>query len=471
MKTDIMIMDAQTFPLSRAPVASGEKSGGEFASILLQALASEEKPDPEKEAALPECSPGINPGTVMTGGGAAGGKQLHDPEEIDRESVRKGLYWLPPVSEITTTGIDRAAELPQQQGHKISARLDLLDGALLTRESGNIFSGAAPALGEAVKTAEKPSVDSVVSRPGQESRISIPGTALTGDQLKGQPDEEQAAAGRVAIPKDRKGGEGEKILIAGEPGRLAGAEKSGLKPAEFQPVAVSGFKEDLEPVKPASVDRTFRAVPDTGMEKAGIMAETVSQDQRVHMDSSTFMQQSRQPLTGQGGMPQPPPIQGDAVIRPAEAVDLPQSESLRQSVMQQVESKVIYLRENRTSPAEMRLTLHPPDLGEVTIRVFSKQGKLSASIITETPLAREVLEGSAAELRQRLNFISIEFKQLDFMTSGEQHGGSYRPGDEQDTERFASGIRANPDPASEDNEPVYSHPPPGSPDRGVDYWA
>ena len=123
---------------------------------------------------------------------------------------------------------------------------------------------------------------------------------------------------------------------------------------------------------------------------------------------------------------QQPAIQGDHAVR-AEAVLQSQDNSgLRQNVMQQLEGKLVYLRESANNPAEMRLTLNPPELGEVTIRVFSRQGKLSASIVAESHLVKEIIESSISELRQRMNFVGIQFEQLDVSTSDGHSGESDR---------------------------------------------
>lgn len=91
--------------------------------------------------------------------------------------------------------------------------------------------------------------------------------------------------------------------------------------------------------------------------------------------------------------------------------------ALRQNVLDQLEGKLVYLRERASFPAEMRFTVNPPELGEVTIRVFSRQGKLSATIMAQSQLVKEVIESSVYALRQKMNFGSIQFEQLDVFTS------------------------------------------------------
>ncbi len=114
-------------------------------------------------------------------------------------------------------------------------------------------------------------------------------------------------------------------------------------------------------------------------------------------------------------------ISGEETVRPSAASQGNETQ-LRSSVLKQVEGKLMYLRETAGTPAEMRVTLHPPELGEVTIRVFSRQGKLSASIVAESNLVKEILESSIGELKQRINFVNIQFEQLDVSTNSSDTG-------------------------------------------------
>ncbi len=150
-------------------------------------------------------------------------------------------------------------------------------------------------------------------------------------------------------------------------------------------------------------------------------------------------------------------------------------DNLRENVMQQIEGRLTYIRENSTLPAEMRLTLNPPELGEVTIRVFSKNGQLSASIITESALVKEILESSITELRQRINFVNIQFEQLDISTSGEPAKGSDYSGDggagagrySDRSEDAAGSVPLENEQDISDGSSQYAAGDSGS---GIDYW-
>jgi len=119
----------------------------------------------------------------------------------------------------------------------------------------------------------------------------------------------------------------------------------------------------------------------------------------------------------------------------------------------------------------MRMTLNPPELGEVTIRVFSRQGKLSATIIAETSFVKEILESSISELRQRLNFVDIQFEQLDLSTSGKHSGESDRSARDFSPDELAQLGLDRPDHRADEsvNDPLRASP--GGETRGIDYFA
>ena len=145
-------------------------------------------------------------------------------------------------------------------------------------------------------------------------------------------------------------------------------------------------------------------------------------------------------------------------------------EGMRDNILQQIEGRLTYIRESGTTPAEMRMTLHPPELGEITIRVFSKQGQLSATILTDSALVKEILESSVSELRQRLNLVNIEFEQNDGFNLGHQSEGFDQSG-----ANNSNRSRGLPDQRGSEAELETSgkSPPPepsvnGS--RGIDFW-
>ncbi len=211
----------------------------------------------------------------------------------------------------------------------------------------------------------------------------------------------------------------------------------------------------------------------TGADMEGGSAGTMKQSANAKADKSAVQQAKTVPppqMAGQEGVFQQGFVQ-DANPFPGEKVLPPQLESMRESIIQQLEGRLTYFRETGSNPAEMRLTLHPPELGEVTVRVFSKQGQLSASILAESSLVREILESSIAELRQRMNFVSIQFEQQDGANAGNHSAGSDRSGagnfgrngnpGESQGEGFST--------AESEQDPIDAAV--TRPNSGIDYWA
>lgn len=98
--------------------------------------------------------------------------------------------------------------------------------------------------------------------------------------------------------------------------------------------------------------------------------------------------------------------------------------NVKEQIMQQIQGRLLYIREKGSAPSEMRLRLHPAELGEMTIRVFSRQGKLSAVILVEVAAVKEILEGKLSELRQRFQQCNLPLEQLDVFTAGRDEQGS-----------------------------------------------
>ncbi len=230
--------------------------------------------------------------------------------------------------------------------------------------------------------------------------------------------------------------------------------------------------------KPASIKKTaesFKVDPEVqkALESARMQAkaENVVKTDEQQGKAGKF-HKAVPPVAGQDGIFQQAAVFGKESLQPGSGLP-PQLQALRENIMQQLEGKLTYFRETGSSPAEMRMTLHPPELGELTIRVFSRQGQLSASILTESPMVREILEGSIAELRQRLSLVNVQLEQLEVSTQGQQFNGSGRSGaGDPNRENLAGGQPGNSDSPSGENEPgepglsakAVNH-------RGIEYWA
>ncbi|MGM0653008.1 MAG: flagellar hook-length control protein FliK [Bacillota bacterium] len=246
------------------------------------------------------------------------------------------------------------------------------------------------------------------------------------------------------------------------------SETAGEKPEQ----AVKGNKEEVKNAKVLAEQSTEKNTE----QKAAARAD-IQQDKGLSTGRSESGRAETDPQRPQNVSPaqeqniaQQSTIKGDEALQGNRVLNA-QNTNLRESVMQQLQGRMTYLRENANNPAEMRVTLHPPELGEVTIRVFSSKGRLSASIIAETPLAREILESSITELRQRMNFVNIQFDQLDVSTAGKEHEGFDRPGDREGSGKAEFGKAEGDEIGSAEREPPPQQVPPGDAGSGVDFWA
>lgn len=110
----------------------------------------------------------------------------------------------------------------------------------------------------------------------------------------------------------------------------------------------------------------------------------------------------------------PTDLPGNKGVTPTMAEISQQSfERMRAQVVDQVFGRLAYFRESDSIPAEMRLTLNPPSLGELVIRVFSHQGKMTAEIITEMGRVKDMLENGMGEIKQRLQQVNLALEKID----------------------------------------------------------
>lgn len=77
-------------------------------------------------------------------------------------------------------------------------------------------------------------------------------------------------------------------------------------------------------------------------------------------------------------------------------------------------------------PAEIRLALNPPELGELLIRVVSREGRLSARIIVEALSVKEMLVNNLQELHERLGQSDLYLDRIDLLTAGEMSLDDHR---------------------------------------------
>lgn len=100
---------------------------------------------------------------------------------------------------------------------------------------------------------------------------------------------------------------------------------------------------------------------------------------------------------------------------------------LKQSVLEQLNARLAYLPEKGSFPAEIRLQLNPPELGEVIISVAAKRGKMAVEIVTEGALVREIFEAGLAELKQRFQQLNLAVDRIDIFTADQflDQGGRF----------------------------------------------
>ena len=99
-------------------------------------------------------------------------------------------------------------------------------------------------------------------------------------------------------------------------------------------------------------------------------------------------------------------------------------QQVRAAVLDQITGRLNFFRETGSLPAEMRMTLNPPSLGAVVIRVFMKQGKMSAEILTELSEVKDILDKSITDLRQRLQNVNLVLERIDVYTADKDASGN-----------------------------------------------
>lgn len=91
-----------------------------------------------------------------------------------------------------------------------------------------------------------------------------------------------------------------------------------------------------------------------------------------------------------------------------------------QEVLNQVVDKMPLL--NRPGLQELRVSLQPPELGELLIRLRRVKGVLSAEIMTQNVAVKELLEGQMDLLRQRLQQINLNVEEFNVFVRDEGKG-------------------------------------------------
>jgi type III secretion system needle length determinant len=472
MKIDLALMEQfAALGIGSAPV-SGDQISGEFAALLSQLTASDSVINSE--------SAGLN-----------GSENAENLAEMLLAELGVEL----PVGDQPETDQDKTAASPIIQA--LNGQLVLVAdvaqkadsaGVHLSPEASDVAASkikAAAFIDSEKAGGQNAELAGVANKPEgkglfEQTVQAVKGEMVAGDKVL----KEEPARGAVKTGDSHTGVEKGQSEIKATPDAVKAAPDQ-AKAAPVDPKVVPDAAKTLNEQKPAD----FRTFVENSAKQGGQTANDAAfakpaQQLSGSPDSTqksvdSLFQPNHGAAKAQAGTAVPeqplfsqqPSIQGDHGVRAEAVLQSQQNPNLRESVMQQLEGRMIYLRETGNNPAEMRMTLHPPELGEVTIRVFSKQGKLSASIIAETALVKEILETSVSELRQRLNFVTIQFEQLDLSTSDRQSGESDRPSRNFNPDELAQLGLDRPDNLTDErvNDPLRA-----SPDgeiRGVDYFA
>lgn len=91
-------------------------------------------------------------------------------------------------------------------------------------------------------------------------------------------------------------------------------------------------------------------------------------------------------------------------------------------------NRFMKITNGKSGSTEAKFSLYPEHLGHIEIKVTSQQGQISAQILTDTPMAKDALEGQLHHLKQALQQSGLHVQKLDvaqqtFITSDSSQGG------------------------------------------------
>ena len=98
----------------------------------------------------------------------------------------------------------------------------------------------------------------------------------------------------------------------------------------------------------------------------------------------------------------------------------------------QVAQRFVTMSENGES--RTRLNLHPPELGRIQIEISLQNNKLSATLVAETQLVKELMETHLGQLRQHLAQHNLQLDNFQVTVSAD--ASSYK---ESNRELFGNG--------------------------------
>lgn len=385
MKVNIPVLEQMLSPPvhTRNHAASGSEEGC-FELALLEISAALSAENAESDAPIDTDNIADE-----TGEGSAG------PMEDTREAPVSDLpaEELFPESSLEWLFLVGAAGIPE--GADGGIPMGEVDGEMAESPEGRLFSVEG---GEAVAE-EGVSGGSII--PGAEQTAAFEAPENAGE---GVPAESNVADNSEAVLDESqsmdRGDHDGKVgrQVSDDPAVTAGKEGSMLSE---EPSIVAEGDHDGEVERPAS-------------ETDGVLRESRTDADR----SPDAAQRSVSPKPEQdselGFLRFPMDLPGNKGVTPTMVEVSQQSfERMRAQVVDQVFGRLAYFSESDSVPAEMRLTLNPPSLGELVIRVFSYQGKMTAEIITEMGRVKDMLENGMGEIKQRLQQVNLTLEKID----------------------------------------------------------
>lgn len=175
----------------------------------------------------------------------------------------------------------------------------------------------------------------------------------------------------------------------------------GLKLNELEQSAFSESKPGL------SLDKNqviFSSVPHA-------VSRVPEENRVVHTPRSLHMDD----LTKVSGLPLMAIHQQQATSNQSEVESLPPKLTVSEFAPEVSEwiNRNMKLSNGQAGSTEAKFSLYPEHLGHIEIKVNSLLGQVSAEILTDTPLAKEVLEGQLQHLRAALQQAGIQVQKLD----------------------------------------------------------
>lgn len=103
---------------------------------------------------------------------------------------------------------------------------------------------------------------------------------------------------------------------------------------------------------------------------------------------------------------------------PAKGAEAGLTSRLSDSIIKQVADKMLF--QVRNGQQQLRVNLNPPELGRININIVMKQSGLQASIIAESSVVRDALEGQIHQLRAALAEQGLDLERFDVFVAHDQ---------------------------------------------------